>query len=493
MNYQLLVLALAACIVNAQTVDTLAQLRSDGDVAGGPNGVVYASDTLSTVYAIQADGSISVFADASDGLNSPRGLVFDENNGLLYVANAAGWITRIQLDGSADTLASGFSIPTGLALNDEGILFVCDHTNKVWMVQPDGSKEIYANSTTLNRPNGIAIDENKNLYVASAHDGNIYRIDESREIQHLAHVDGLNIPWACGYMTYVDQALFITNGDQIIHRIGMDGQVSDYAGTGEPGSQDGPISSAQFNEPNGIGRSLDGSYLYVAEFGKNRIRIIRPPGQLDLNLVLPWIVNNDQWSSEIGLYNASGFDQECDLVAVSRNGETMSAHIFIPKDALFSRTSDALFGDLTGYSISVMSESPHIYGTYLTFNLEAASGGRSPSETTACPSADLSQRILFGYLQSDEIPALVIVAPNGEADSQVNLELFGDNALNASISVTLHGSQPNAFLLSDVFTIESGMGAVAVIATSNDSSLLCGTAFIFNQMRQPSMAPAVPL
>jgi hypothetical protein len=50
------------------------------------------------------------------------------------------------------------------------------------------------------------------------------------------------------------------------------GKVSTLAGTGEPGTADGPANRAQFHEPGGI--SIAGDTLFVADTNNHAIRAI---------------------------------------------------------------------------------------------------------------------------------------------------------------------------------------------------------------------------
>ncbi len=263
----------------AQTVSTIVTgINTNGDVAVDGAGNVYVScegsDTV--VRKITPDSTISIFAT---GMSQSRGMTFDATGETLYVARAtfAGPIRKVKPDGTATTLANGFSGPTGIAFGPSGNLYVADQTS-VTKVLPDGTKIPVSNDAVFNRPNGIAVDENENIYVASAHDGNIYKVveSESTTVTWLAHVDGLVQAWACGLMDYHDGSLYITNGDNKTHRIPVaTGEVFDYAGTGAWGYVDGPADSAKFMAPNGIWVTADGR-VYVTEYGVQRIRVITP-------------------------------------------------------------------------------------------------------------------------------------------------------------------------------------------------------------------------
>jgi DNA-binding beta-propeller fold protein YncE len=72
-----------------------------------------------------------------------------------------------------------------------------------------------------------------------------------------------------------DGTIYFT--EQGTHRVQMvrDGQVTTVAGSGVPGYADRAALQAQFNLPTGLTISPNGGDVYVAEYGNNRIRMIR--------------------------------------------------------------------------------------------------------------------------------------------------------------------------------------------------------------------------
>ncbi len=125
-------------------------------------GNLYAS-TGHGVDKITPNGTLSVFA--SEGLSIPTGLAFD-SKGDLFVANAAdfkadtGFISEITPNGKVSRFASGFSIPEGLAFDSQGNLFVANmgtniRNGTISEVTPDGTVSTFIGSG-LNFPRGIA-------------------------------------------------------------------------------------------------------------------------------------------------------------------------------------------------------------------------------------------------------------------------------------------------------------------------------------------------
>ncbi len=264
----------------AQTVETLISgIPSNGDVAVDPQGNCYVSAerTDAVIRKITPEGVASVFAT---GMGQSLGMAFNAAGDTLYVVRSslAGPIRKVAPDGTHTLLANGFNQPTGLAVGPSGDVYVTDAAS-VTRVAPDGTKTVLTSDPVLNRPHGVAVDENETVWVASAHDGNIYRLDQDGPVTvtWFTHVDGLQQAWACGYMHYHDGALYITNGDNKTHRIPTaTGEVQDWAGNGNWGWVDGDAISSEFMAPNGIYVTPDGR-VFLSEYGVQRIRIIEPP------------------------------------------------------------------------------------------------------------------------------------------------------------------------------------------------------------------------
>ena len=267
--------------LGAQTVTTIATgIPSNGDVTADAAGNVYVSceNADSVIRKIAPDGTVTTFATAF--LNS-RGLAFDATGDTLFVAkfNFPGPIRKLDPGGGNTLLAKNLNQPTSVAFGPGGDLYVTAATT-VHKIDPAGNVSNVTSDAVLNRPHGLAVDENGMIYVASAHDGNIYRVEETSPtatVTFLAWVDGLQQAWACGFMTYHGGRLYITNGDNKVHCIDTStGLVTDYAGTGQAGGLDGPADQATFSAPNGIWASPDGT-IWVAEWGLQRVRRIDPP------------------------------------------------------------------------------------------------------------------------------------------------------------------------------------------------------------------------
>lgn len=77
-----------------------------------------------------------------------------------------------------------------------------------------------------------------------------------------------------------DETVYVAErGGNCVRAIAPDGSVTTLAGTGQPGTADGPGARASFNGPTGLALDTSGN-LYVADTGNHRIRVVSPAGQV---------------------------------------------------------------------------------------------------------------------------------------------------------------------------------------------------------------------
>lgn len=214
---------------------------------------------------------------SADGVGSaarfyvPYGVAAD-TSGNVYVADVFNnLIRKVTSNGQVSTLAglantfgnvdgTGFAVrfrqPTALARDAAGNTYVADADNStIRKVTPEGVVSTFAGSPEMignadgtgsaarfNRPAGIALDSNGNIFVS----------DSAREFP----------AFGSGHS---------------IRKISPAGAVTTFAGAGQPGYVEGTGTDARFNFPAGI--AIDGAdNIYVADTGNNVIRKITPAG-----------------------------------------------------------------------------------------------------------------------------------------------------------------------------------------------------------------------
>lgn len=131
---------------------------------------------------------------------------------------------------------------------------------------------------TFDLPTGLATDDAGNLYVADTGRGAIYRISKEGIVD--TYVDGLNAPMG---ICYANGLLYVAETGE--HRVisVKDGKVSVVAGTGEEGDADGPAATATFSSPKGVAVTKDG-VVFIADTVNGTVRRVKN-GTVDTILI----------------------------------------------------------------------------------------------------------------------------------------------------------------------------------------------------------------
>lgn len=293
------------------------------NIIEGNNGKIFVSDSKNQCIRVIQGGTVTTLAgvtkekdkygmpvggyvDGAPGtamFNEPKGLALDEN-GNLYVADFGnGAIRIVDQNGNVRTLLKGLNSPSGVAIGKDGSIYVTETLNhrilKVslsgeWSVLAGGGYEKKDGSTIggyadgkgeaakFNEPSGLALGPNGLLYVADT-------------------------------------------GNQRIRAVAPDGTVTTVAGSGTElisgttyltgGFADGPGTEAQFNFPSGLTVAADQT-IYVADTYNQRIRRITPDGTVKT------FAGNGQPGKQNGLLSQAGFDGPSDLV-IQKNGDLL--------------------------------------------------------------------------------------------------------------------------------------------------------------------------
>lgn len=242
-----------------------------GVVSVVPAGVRYRWTTLAGVayQSGSADG-----AGAAARFSSPSGITVDAE-GTLYVADAgSGRVRRVTPEGMVSTLADAvgdplaFTTPVDVALGGDGLLVVLNQGSSINRLFGDGLVARLGGGDW-----GIGI----------APDGAMWRTGVT--IVERVAADGTITRMAANLQIVVDvtfdaagNAFLAEATGPVIRRLGVDGQLTVYAGTpGVSGVDDGPADTAKFQHPNSV--SFDGAgNLFVADEFANTIRRIAPDG-----------------------------------------------------------------------------------------------------------------------------------------------------------------------------------------------------------------------
>jgi sugar lactone lactonase YvrE len=236
-----------------------------------------------------------------------QGITVDSAGNIYVTEQANRSVRKITPAGLVTTLASGasaFGEPRGIAIDAGGNLFIADYTaHVVRKVTAAGVVSTYAgtaptpgstdgptSSALFYAPNGVAVDNAGNLYVADTLNNTVRKISSTGAVTTLAglagrssSVDGVasaarfEDPYAIAVdssgNTYVADAT-----DHSIRKIAAGGTVTTLAGkAGSFGSTDATGSAARFKGPLGIAVDSVGN-VYVADTGNLTVRKITAAG-----------------------------------------------------------------------------------------------------------------------------------------------------------------------------------------------------------------------
>jgi len=196
-----------------------------------------------------------------------------------------------------------FNWPTGVAVGPDWTVYTADYANHlIRKISPDGLVTTLAGSgepgwldgagstARFNGPDGIAFAPSGDLYVTDANNRRIRKVAPDGTVTTVAGSgqpgtrDG---PAATAQFLYptgiaVGQGgtLYIADrGAHTIRKITSRGLVSTLAGTGLPGYTDGMGPIAQFHDPMTVVVDQSGR-LFVADSGNHAIRMIMPEGRV---------------------------------------------------------------------------------------------------------------------------------------------------------------------------------------------------------------------
>lgn len=155
---------------------------------------------------------------------------------------------------------------------------------------PEGSADGNGTSAQFKKPHDLVFDANGNLFVTDGDNHKIRRITTTGDVSTFAgsnygFTDGsgntAQFQFIKGIAIDVNRNLYVADeNSQRIRKITSGGEVSTLAGNGSEGSGDNTVgTSAQFRYPSGVAVDASGN-VYVADKDNHRIRKIVPSGEV---------------------------------------------------------------------------------------------------------------------------------------------------------------------------------------------------------------------
>ena len=295
-------------------------------IAVAPNGDIYIArrshnvisriDRHGQLYNVVGSGSSGYSGDGGPAtkaeLNLPASLTFDRH-GNLYISDRANHCVRkVNKKGIITTVAGngtgGFSgdggpatraslnLPSGIVIDNKGNLYIADRSNnRVRVVNSKGIITTFAGNgdngyhgdnmpalkATLDKPFGLALDKNNNLYIADRGNNRVRKVDSSGLISTVA-------------------------GDGGFYYIG----------------DNGPAYRASIAGPTGVAVDDKGN-IYIADRQNNRIRVVDKQGLI--RTIMGTGQQDYNGDSELGretnlhLPFSITFDKKGDLLVIDRS------------------------------------------------------------------------------------------------------------------------------------------------------------------------------
>lgn len=294
---------------NNQTIRKISDAGIVTTLAGAP-GVFGSSDgtgalaSFSSPQGVAADGAGNVY-------------VTDTNNQTVRKISPAGVVKTLAgsagVTGSADGAgpAAEFDLPAGIAVDGAGHIYVADSNNQtIRKISPagvvttlagaagiPGSADGAGSSARFSGPQGVAVDEAGNVYVADTNNQTIRKISSTGMVTTLAGAagnsgssDGVGAVARFKYPfnLAVDRSGNVYVADvwnSAIRKITAGGLVTTFAGSpGTHGLSDGVGEAALFSGPRAVAVDREGN-VFVADTGNNSIR--KGVAALEIFLIAP--------------------------------------------------------------------------------------------------------------------------------------------------------------------------------------------------------------
>ena len=252
-------------------------------------------------------------AATSAQLNNPLGVTLD-SAGNLYFADSSNHRVRKVAGGTISTVAGngtpGFlgdaaaatsaelNLPSGVAVDSSGNLYIADTFNCVIRKVAGGNITTYVGSDTnyavncggggdhglainaqLANPTGLALDAAGNLYIADAGNSNIRIVNKVTGIIAPLSITGINLNSPKGVAVDAAGDVYIadTGNGRILKvtPVGSITKTTTVAGTGVNGysGDGGPATSAQLNNPYGVAVDAAGN-VYITDTNNQRVRMV---------------------------------------------------------------------------------------------------------------------------------------------------------------------------------------------------------------------------
>ncbi len=268
----------------------------------GEAGPATAANFQTPVYVAQSRAGTYYFSD------SAARVVFSiDTKGTLRRFAGSGLLNGGFIDGKP-ALEGNFGIPYGIAVDAAGVVYVADDDCAIRRIGTDGVMRLHAGlpglcsgstrdgtalaAARFGRLRGLTLDSAGNLYATDVMNHKVWRLGADGVVRTFAGTGTagtsttslaavqtpLNTPLAVA--PAADGSVYISDYlNNRVLKIGTDGRSANFVGVGQRAStgDNGPATAAAVNQPSGL--ALDGAgNLYIAELNGHRVRRVSTSG-----------------------------------------------------------------------------------------------------------------------------------------------------------------------------------------------------------------------
>jgi len=261
----------------AQIVSTL--LTKPGQqfegIAWGKSGQVFTLDFVTgEIFEVENNGQISKIGQGNGAL----GGAVDQEGSFYFSEFNTGNVIKIDTAKNRSIYCNGLIGPAGILIDDENqIMYVANYSgnriSEIDMAAATIEATTLASGGLINGPDGLAFDPEGNIISANFNDNSIQKITPEGEVTRFTTIT--SSPNSGYIVRRGDHYLIAGANSPNIYSISLEGEVRRFAGTGVVGYQDGEVAQAQFRFPNGIAIAPSGDTLVITESGtEGRIRMM---------------------------------------------------------------------------------------------------------------------------------------------------------------------------------------------------------------------------
>ncbi|MGH9846362.1 MAG: hypothetical protein ACREEM_47290, partial [Blastocatellia bacterium] len=226
------------------------------------------------------------------------GVAVDGDDRVYFSNGTTGSIHRINENGSVKTITSDLDMPSAIAFAPDGSLVVANtgahiivrvdvETGRVDLIAgaagESGDGDGQAGDARFNAPIGVAVADDGRIFVADTYNDRIREITRDRRVRTIAgSVAGFRDGSAydaqfdtpCGIAVEPGGTLLVADtGNHRIRRVAPGGQTTTIAGTGEFANRDGAPFDAAFAEPTALAIRRD-RRVFVADAASSSLRVL---------------------------------------------------------------------------------------------------------------------------------------------------------------------------------------------------------------------------